>query len=146
MERLKQPSFAASSRGDCRLHTLTVNKINSTRVEGLSFDNRRGNQGQVVGVMNQSRQSSDAMTASSQLCCSSSRHPQPRAPRASPCYSHDTQDLTPSAVKLSSSTGHLTQSQLDEMLLVTGKGKTRPDIKTLDLLIKDACHLCNRLR
>jgi hypothetical protein len=54
---------------------------------------------------------------------------------------YDAHDLIPSAAKLSSGTGYLTQSQLDEILPVTAKAKTRPDIKTLDLSIKHASPL-----
>jgi hypothetical protein len=56
---------------------------------------------------------------------------------------YDAHDLMSSAAKLSSGAGHLTPSQLDEILPVTAtaKAKTRPDIKTLDLSIKHASPL-----
>lgn len=44
--------------------------------------------------------------------------------------------LMSEAVKLSTGNRHVTQLQLDEILSVKGKGKKRPDIKTLDLSIK----------
>ena len=46
---------------------------------------------------------------------------------------YDADTLMPYAVKLSTGNKHITQSQLDEILPVQGKGKKRPDIKTLDL-------------
>ncbi|KAI2479344.1 hypothetical protein Ptr902_09555 [Pyrenophora tritici-repentis] len=49
---------------------------------------------------------------------------------------YDADTLMPSAVKLSTGNGHVTQSQLDEILPVKGKGKKRPDIKTLELSTK----------
>jgi len=49
---------------------------------------------------------------------------------------YDADTLMPYAVKLSTGNGHVTQPQLDEILPVKGKGKKRPDIKTLDLSIK----------
>jgi hypothetical protein len=54
---------------------------------------------------------------------------------------YDAHDLIPSAVKLSSGIGRLTQPQLAEILPVTAKPKARPDIKTLDLSIKDSSPL-----
>jgi hypothetical protein len=56
---------------------------------------------------------------------------------------YDADRLIPHAVKLSSGNRHLTQSQLDEILPVKGKGngKNRPDIKTLDMSIKGASPL-----
>lgn len=49
---------------------------------------------------------------------------------------YDADTLMPYAVKLSTGNGHITQSQLDKILPVKGKGKKRPDIKTLDLSIQ----------
>lgn len=49
---------------------------------------------------------------------------------------YDADTLMPHAVKLSTGNGYITQSQLDKILPVKGKGKKRPDMKTLDLSIK----------
>lgn len=49
---------------------------------------------------------------------------------------YDADILMPDTVKLSTGNRHVTQSQLDEVLPVQGKGKKRPDIKTLYLSIK----------
>ncbi|KAJ4355132.1 hypothetical protein N0V95_003214 [Ascochyta clinopodiicola] len=54
---------------------------------------------------------------------------------------YDADALMPYAAKLSSGNGYVAQSQLDEILPVKGKGKKRPDTKTLDLSINSPCPL-----
>ncbi|KZM28621.1 hypothetical protein ST47_g233 [Ascochyta rabiei] len=54
---------------------------------------------------------------------------------------YDADTLMPYTAKLCSGNGHVSQSQLDKILPVKGKGKKRPDIKTLDLSIKGPCPL-----
>ncbi|KAH6638500.1 hypothetical protein C7974DRAFT_356922 [Boeremia exigua] len=48
---------------------------------------------------------------------------------------YDADNLVPGRVKLSTGKGTLTQAQLDGIVAAKGKGKTRPDFKTLDMSI-----------
>ncbi|KAF9690391.1 hypothetical protein EKO04_011606 [Ascochyta lentis] len=54
---------------------------------------------------------------------------------------YDADELVPYTVRLTNGNAHITPSQLDAVVPVKGKGKTRPDIKTLDLSIKHPCPL-----